>query len=421
MKQIPHSPEAEKGVLGCIFFEPKMIEKVMQIITSDDFYDKKNAMVFQAIIELFASHIPIDLLTVREFIDDRQRLEDIGGNEALISITESIFSLSNAVQYAQIVKQKSILRKFIKAGNDIFLSGYNEQASASELLGMVAKTYENLSLIAETENKVSKISDLVFLLHDDIEDAVEFGDKQRGYVTWIPTLDKYTGWIHKWRTIILSAYSNTGKSALSYAIANAVLKQWAKVLYFSLEIPKEDLRDRLLSNYYEMPIQAFEKKSSLSSFDMSSYGEKELYIVSEMFAISDIERITKSIKPDVVFIDYVQLVKGEWNGEYEQMNDVARRIRKLSAETNCGIFYLSQVSNDGKQFKKWDVIPSKGSGELISVSNVALVLKEGEFEGKLDLIIAKNRHWRKGIAIELTPDFRFSSFEDGGEVQWGKK
>lgn len=183
MKQIPHSPEAEKGVLGCIFFEPKMIEKVMQIITSDDFYDKKNAMVFQAIIELFASHIPIDLLTVREFIDDRQRLEDIGGNEALISITESIFSLSNAVQYAQIVKQKSILRKFIKAGNDIFLSGYNEQASASELLGMVAKTYENLSLIAETENKVSKISDLVFLLHDDIEDAVEFGDKQRGYVT----------------------------------------------------------------------------------------------------------------------------------------------------------------------------------------------------------------------------------------------
>lgn len=421
MKQIPHSPEAEKGVIGCIFFEPKTIEKVMQIITHEDFYDKKNALVYQASIELFTRHIPIDLLTVREFLDDRQRLEDVGWNEALISITESIFSLSNAVQYAQIIKQKSILRKFIKAGNDIFLSGYNEQANASELLEMVAKTYENLSLITETEGKVSKISDLVFSLHDDIEEAVEFGDKQRGYATGIPTLDKYTGWIQKWRTIILSAYSNTGKSALSYTIANSVLKQWGKVLYFSLEIPKEDLRDRLLSNFYKMPIQAFEKKSSLSSFDMSSYGEKELYIVSEMFAISDIERITKSIKPDIVFIDYVQLVKGEWNSEYEQMNDVARRIRKLSAENNCGIFYLSQVSNDGKQFKKWDVIPSKGSGELISVSNVALVLKEGEFDGKLELIIAKNRHGRKGIAIELTPDFRFSSFDDGGEISWGKR
>lgn len=78
MKQIPHSPEAEKGVIGCIFFEPKTIEKVMQIITHEDFYDKKNALVYQASIELFTRHIPIDLLTVREFLDDRQRLEDVG-------------------------------------------------------------------------------------------------------------------------------------------------------------------------------------------------------------------------------------------------------------------------------------------------------------------------------------------------------
>lgn len=420
MKKIPHSPEAEKWVLGCVFNDYKCFESISAIITHQDFYDTVYAKIYDVMAELSIHKIPIDLLTVRESLDNKGEIEAIWGNKTLISIAESIFSISNAVQYAQIIRQKSILRKFIKAGNDIFLSGYNEEADINELLTMVWKTYENLTMISETEEKVSKIDNLVFSLQEDIEEAVLHGDKQAGYSTWIQTLDKYTGWIVKWRTMRLSAYSNTGKSALSYSIANAVLKQWAKVLYFSLEIPKDDLRNRLLSNYYSMPIQAFDKKSSLSKFDMSGYGEKELYIVSELFTMSDIERITKSVKPDVVFIDYVQLVKWDWTSEYEQMNDIARRIRKLTAENNCAVFDLSQVSNEGKSYKKWSVIPSKWSGELVSASNIALVMQESEKDGKLELIIAKNRHGKKWIAIELTPDFRTSSFKDEWEIPWGK-
>lgn len=157
----------------------------------------------------------------------------------------------------------------------------------------------------------------------------------------------------------MSAYSNTGKSALSYAVTNSVIRQGARVLYFSLEIPKEDLRNRLLSNYYQLPISHFEEKSKLVGLDMSDYGSKELYISSDAFGIADIEKITRSVKPDVVVIDYLQLIKGDGNTEYEQMNDVARRIRRMSAENSVAIFDLSQVSNEGKKYKKGDVIPSK--------------------------------------------------------------
>lgn len=421
MKQIPHSLEAEKWVLWCILLDKEAIKKVSNIITPDDFYVKENKEIFQAMLELSIMNTPIDILTVREYLDDRGKLEEIGGNQSLVSIAESIFAIANVIQYTQIVKQKSILRKFIKAGNDIFVSGYNEDADIWELLGMVAKTYEHLSLISETEEKVSKIWNLCFTLQDDIEYAIEYGDKEHWYLTGIKTIDQYTGWIVKGRTMRLSAYSNTGKSALSYSVVNSVLRQWARVLYFSLEIPKEDLRNRLLSNYYKIPIQEFDKKSSLKNLDMSDYGSKELYIVSDLFWMSDIERITKSVKPDVVFIDYVQLIKWEWNGEYEQMNDVARRIRKLTAENNCWVFDLSQVSNEGKAYTRGSVIPSKWSGELVSAANIVLVMKEWEFEWELELIIAKNRHWKKWIAISLSPDFKTSSFEDLWEIPWWNK
>lgn len=109
----------------------------------------------------------------------------------------------------------------------------------------------------------------------------------------------------------VSAYSNTGKSALSYSITNSALRQGAKVLYFSLEIPKEDLRNRLLSNYYHIPIAKFDKKSTLSEFDMSAYASKELYVSSESFTIDAIEKLSRTVKPDVIVIDYLQLVKGE--------------------------------------------------------------------------------------------------------------
>lgn len=99
------------------------------------------------------------------------------------------------------------------------------------------------------------------------------------------------------------------------------------------------------------------------------------------------------------------------------MNDVARRIRKLSAEHKIAVFDLSQVSNDSKKYKKGDVIPSKGSGELVAAANVVFVMEESKHSGRINLFLAKNRHGVKGKCFELIPNFQYSSFEDEGEIE----
>jgi hypothetical protein len=134
--------------------------------------------------------------------------------------------------------------------------------------------------------------------------------------------------------------------------------------------------------------------------------------------MEQIEDMVSYIKPDIVIIDYVQLIVWEGKGEYEQMNDVARRIRKMTAQNNVATITLSQVPNDSVKYRKWGVIPSKWSGELVATANVVLVMQESDYNGKnvLHLHVAKNRHWVKWKCIELIPEFSIAKFTDNWEV-----
>ena len=304
--------------------------------------------------------------------------------------------------------------KYIEKLLDIYVTGeLSKQLSPMEVLDKTKEIYAKLEHVKLwTTGGISKIDNLLFSLQDEIEEAISYGDKKVWYSTGIQLIDKYTWWVIKGRTIRVSAYSNVGKSSLSYWIANSILRQWAKVVYFSLEIPKSDLRDRLLSNYYKISIEKFSKKSTLENFDMSEYAEKQLYVCTDVFTISEIERITQTIKPDVIFIDYIQLVKWEWSTEYEQMNDVARRIRKLTEENNVACFDLSQVWNEDAKYKKGGKIPAKWSGELVSAASQVFVMSESNFPWKVNICLAKNRHWVKWVTHEFTPDFLTCSFNN---------
>jgi replicative DNA helicase len=117
----PHSIEAEQGVLGSILLDKDGIIQISSLVAPEDFYDGKNAVIYEVMLDLFLKNRPIDLLTVREYLDDRKKLEEVGGNQYLIALTNSIFTSSNIYQYGQIVKTKSVLRKLIKAGSDILM------------------------------------------------------------------------------------------------------------------------------------------------------------------------------------------------------------------------------------------------------------------------------------------------------------
>ena len=306
--------------------------------------------------------------------------------------------------------------KYVEQLFNIYVQENIKNKTPMELLEEVKETYIKLSYLKlEAKGGVSRMESSIDRLYEEVCESKEYGDKIAGYKTWIKSLDDVVSF-QKGRTIMISAYSNTGKSAISYFIANNTVRQHAKVLYFSLEIPENDLRDRLFGNWVKEPMYKFDKKSQLADVDFEEYSKKEVYMACECFTMNQIEDMVAYIKPDVVIIDYVQLISGEGKGEYEQMNDVARRIRKMTAQNDVATLVLSQVSNDSIKYKKGGVIPSKGSGELVATANVVLVMQESEFPNRLDLHVAKNRHWKKGKCIELIPEFEISNFTDNGEI-----
>jgi predicted ATP-dependent serine protease len=237
---------------------------------------------------------------------------------------------------------------------------------------------------------------------------------QIGYKTWIKTLDKYVEWLIKWKVYRLSAYSNTWKSKLSYFICNNVLKHWAKVLYFSVEVTKEECALNLLSNWYN--VDYYELLHGKRIIDFSKYAEQKIEIYDDARTISDIAYIIKAKKPDVVFIDYVQLVWWEWDNEYTVLNAYSRKIKQLAISEKCAIFDLSQVSNDQFKYKNWWIVPAKWSGELVASSDVSLVMEREENSQFLKLYVAKNRYWPRWAAIQLEPDMSKCNFIDLWEI-----
>jgi replicative DNA helicase len=134
MKIPPHSIEAERGILGAILIDKNGIIQIANFIKPSDFYDPNHEIIFAAMIELFAKNRPIDILTLREVLDDQKKLDAIGGVAYLVELSDSIFTSTNVFQYAQIVKQKGVLRRLIKAGGDILSLGYEEAEETNSLL-----------------------------------------------------------------------------------------------------------------------------------------------------------------------------------------------------------------------------------------------------------------------------------------------
>ena len=130
----PHSIDAERSVLGSILIDRDGIIQVASLLTPADFYDPSHAIVYDAMLDLFSRNRPIDSVTVREIIDDKKQLEGIGGNAFLAELMSSVFTSANIFQYAQIIKNKSVLRKLIRAGNEIIMHGFDEAAETTELL-----------------------------------------------------------------------------------------------------------------------------------------------------------------------------------------------------------------------------------------------------------------------------------------------
>ncbi len=244
---IPQNFEAEASLLGSILIDSEAIVKIADSLSANDFYDKKNQYIYEAVLQLYNDHSPIDVLTLSDRLSSNGHLEAIGGAAYLTELTNFVPTASHVEQYANIVSQKALRRRLISTSREIAELGQDESKELRELIEEAETRLFNVSQHHIKQNIVS-LEAILAESFDRLDELHKDKQKIRGIPTGFKDLDNTLAGFQRSDLIILAARPSMGKTALSLNFAHNVASQTKEpVLIFSLEMSKDQLVDRLLS------------------------------------------------------------------------------------------------------------------------------------------------------------------------------
>ncbi|MBC9702400.1 MAG: replicative DNA helicase, partial [Leuconostoc sp.] len=247
-QQIPHDSSAEKAVLGAIFIDPEAIADASAVVQPEDFYEKANQIVFQAMIDLSDREEAIDPLTLQDELNKRNQLDDIGGIGYVSELALATPTAAHVTYYAQIVHRKALLRKLISASQKIITNAMNESDDVTNILDDAESEIMNVSSDNNTGG-FRTIKDIVNSTIDEINNIPEDGDMVTGLPTGFYELDKMTTGFHDDELIIIAARPGVGKTSFALNVAQYVgLHTDKSVAMFSLEMSGEQLVQRMLAS-----------------------------------------------------------------------------------------------------------------------------------------------------------------------------
>jgi replicative DNA helicase len=417
----PHTLEAEQAVIGGILFSPDVFNKVVEFLKADDFYRPSHRHIFKAMSELSIRTEPIDIITVSEWLNDNELLEAASGRTYLMDLAMSVATAENAVYYARIIRNKSLLRQLITAGNDIASSCYELQ-DAEEALD---KAQQSIFEIAQhgMPNDLTHIKDILPGSYDQIQERCDNKGTLMGVGSGFYDLDAYTSGLQKSDLIILAARPSMGKTAFCLNIATHVgLREHKPVLVFSLEMGKEQLVLRMLCSEAEIDAQKIrtgemgEHEFSKLSQAMGRLGDAPVYIddtaglsVMEMRAKARKIQMESKGELGLIVIDYLQLMSGSSGGggggneanRAQEISSISRGLKGLARELKVPVIALSQLSRavESRQDKKPMLSDLRESGAIEQDADLVMFIyrdeyynKESERPGTADIIIAKQRN-----------------------------
>ena len=235
-------------MLGGILLENDAMNLVVEVLSADDFYSEANAKIFDAMTELFRRSQPVDHVTLRESLVHSGKLASIGGDEYLLSLSNTIPSVSNIQSHARIVREKSVVRSLIQACHEVVSRGYGDYGPIEEFLD---DSESSIFAVAKerARNPYEHVKDVVMRTFQEIHEAANRGEAITGLPTGYKKLDEMTAGMHPGDLIIVAGRPAMGKTSFALNVAhNACEKTKAPVAVFSLEMPKGQLVRRLLGS-----------------------------------------------------------------------------------------------------------------------------------------------------------------------------
>jgi len=437
-KVLPHNPEAERTVLGAVLVDNAAFNAAAEILTREDFHRESHRRIFDAMAALAEHSQPIDLVTLKEELSRASALEAVGGAAYLGSLLDGLPRITNVEQWSRIIKEKSVLRSLIHAGNRIVQSAYEAEDEAALILDRAEKSIFD---IAERRIRQGFVG-----IREIVKESFRTIDQlsqSREMVTGIPTgfvdLDEMTSGLQKGDLVIVAGRPAMGKTSLCLNIAqHASLRAGETVGLFSLEMSKEQLVLRMLCSDARVDAHRL-RTGNLQEKDWARLAKAYADLSASRIFIDDSATLTplemrakcRRLKAEhglgLVVVDYLQLVSGSGRVENRQqeISSISRSLKGLAKELHVPVVALSQLSRapEGRTDKRPQLSDLRESGALEQDADVVMfIYREEEYKatdenrGIAEIIIGKQRNGPTGTR-RLAFIKEFTRFEN---LEWRK-
>ena len=432
---LPHSVEAEQSVIGSMIMDKEAIVVASELITGEDFYNRQYGILFETMVELHDSDSPVDLVTLQNKLKEKDVPPEVSSLEFVRDLITAVPTSANIKYYANIVAEKSTLRKLIRLNEEIANTCYAGKESLEFILEDTEKRVFQLVQKRTTDNFVP-VRQIVMNAMDKIEIAA----KNKGSVTGIPTgfidLDYRTAGMQPSDLILVAARPSMGKTAFELNLAQYMaFKKDLTVALFSLEMSKEQLVNRMFSLESNVDAQKL-RTGQLNDQEwerliesVGTIGKSKL-IIDDTPGISIAELRSKCRKYkleydlSIIMIDYLQLMSGSGRNESRQqeISDISRSLKALARELNVPVIALSQLSRAVEQRPDHRPMLSdlRESGAIEQDADVVMFLYRDDYynhdtdkKGISEIIIAKQRNGPIGtVELAWLPEYtKFANLE----------
>lgn len=411
----PNDVEAEQAVIGSMLTDRDAVISAIEVLKEEDFYREDNKTIYEAILNLYNRSEPIDIITLKAELTSMGMFDKIGGLEYIVGLPEKVPTTANVEKYISIVKEKSELRRLIKAANEIIEQGYDPTENIDDIMNNAEKKIFNI-MQDKDQKSYSPIKNVLIDAFTELEQLYN----QKQHITGVPTgfidLDYKTAGLHNSDLILIAARPAMGKSAFALNIAtNAALKAKVPAVLFSLEMSKEQMVNRILCS--EAMVDSNKVRTGKIDDDdwikladtMGDLSEAPIYIDDTPgISINEIRAKCRKLKLEknigLVVIDYLQLVQGSSKraqGSREQeISEISRSLKILAKEINVPVIALSQLSRAPEQRPDHRPMLSdlRESGAIEQDADIVMFLyrddyynEDSEDKGLAEVIVAKHR------------------------------
>ncbi|MEZ5528332.1 MAG: replicative DNA helicase [Porticoccaceae bacterium] len=416
-QQLPHSIEAEQAVLGGLMLSNGAFDTVASLITEKDFFGSDHQLIFQTMRQLSSEQKPLDLVTLSESLENTDQLEEVGGTEYLVELSNNTPSSANVGAYAQIVLERSIIRQLITAASDIVKKGYNPLGwDSSKLLAEAERKLSDIIQNRPKQGGFQGVNDLIRQAVERIDQLFNNDEDITGISTGFADLDERTSGWQPADLVIVAGRPSMGKTSFAMNMAeHAVLHQEKPVLVFSLEMPASQLIMRMMSSLGKID-QTRMRSGSLAEDDWprltsaaSRLKNRPLFIddtpgITPMELRNRVRQISREHgDPGLILVDYLQLMSGSvpTDNRTNEISQISRELKNIAREFNCPLIALSQLSRNLEHRPNKRPINSdlRESGAIEQDADVIVFIYRDEVynedssdKGVAEVIIGKQRN-----------------------------